>query len=153
MKSPSAQFSRFAMPATLTVKRTMDVVLNLLTETNTTGMEFTSSTILLYVGVLLALPNEALTPTIPLFHTMTSFLPESAWAALFLLFGAFQSMANLSRSRKLRVYAAFCTAGLFGFIGILGASVHPPSLLGAFCKVLAASDIIVYWALGVSGEK
>src|ERR1017187_7711487 len=131
----SARFAAFAMPATMSVKRTFDVLLRLLTETDVTLAEFGSSTTLLFIGVLIALPNEALTSTIPLFHTMTTFLPEWAWALLFLTFGGCQALANLTRSRAGRRYAAFCTFLLFGFVGLLGAAVHPISLLGACFKV------------------
>jgi hypothetical protein len=149
-RSRSARFSAFAMPTTMRIKRTLDVLLRLLTETDVTLAAFGSSMTLLFIGVLLALPNETLTQTTPLFRAMTRFLPEWAWALLFLAFGIFQSLANLSRNRGVRRYAAFCASLFFGFVGLLIAPVHP---IGACFTVQAFVNVIVYWHLGALGAR
>jgi len=145
---------RFAMvmtPPALQVKRLFDGFLRLLTETDTTLAEFTSSTTLLFVGAILALPTAALVPRVPLFHSMASFWPEMAWAACFFALGTIQSAANLSRNRKARRSAAFVAASFFGFLGILGASVHPISILGVVFGVHALTQGITYLRLGMPG--
>jgi hypothetical protein len=152
-RSRSARFAAFTMPSTMRIRRLLDKSVLFLTETDVTLVEFCSSTTLLLVGILLAPPNAKLDQSIPLFHTMTTFLPEWAWAILFLAFGAFQSIANLSHNRGAQRYAAFCAFLFFGFIGLLGAAVRPISLLGAAFAVQSCVNVIVYWHLGVRGAK
>ena len=138
-------------PPTLQARKLFDGFLRLLTETETTLAEFTSSMTLLFVGVILAMPTEALVPRVPLFHSMAAFWPELAWAGCFFILGAIQSAANLSRHRKARRNAAFVAACFFGFLGILGASVHPISILGCVFGIHAFTQGITYLRLGMPG--
>ena len=138
-------------PPALQAKRLFDGFLRLLTETETTLAEFTSSMTLIFVGLILAMPTDALVPRVPLFHSMAAFWPEMAWAGCFFLLGVVQSAANISRLRTSRRYVSFLAACFFGFLGILGLSVHPISILGCVFGVHAFTQGITYLRLGMPG--
>lgn len=135
------------------LKRLLDRLLRLLTDTDTTLVEFLSSSSLIYVGLILAMPNDALSVPAPLFAVMTRFATEGQWAAFFLASGVFQSAANLSRVTPLRRGASFAACGVFLVVGGLGASVHPVSLFGALCKVQALGQALVFLQIGEQERK
>lgn len=134
-------------------RRAFDNLIRLLTATDTTLAEFASSTTLIAIGGILAMPSDALTPTVPLFQSMLNVMPEHPhWSACFIGLGIFQAVANLTRSHPARRYAAFCCAAFYGFVGFLGVYVHPISLLGATFKVHSLVQALVYLHLGVGRE-
>ena len=155
---PSGERAAFKLSSPIT--RWLDFLIRMLTETSTTLAEFVSSTTLIFLGLLMLQPfesgyltREVLSQTAsPLTNMMLALMRENAWGALFLVFGVFQAVANLSRSFRARRLAAFCCGLLFTFIGLLGVSVRPVSLFGAMCKVHAIGQGLVYLTLGVRGS-
>ena len=126
----------------------LDVVMELLTRTETTLTEFVSSTTLLYAGFVLLLPGEALIPGSGLYSQMKLLMSENWWGVLFMAVGLFQSIANLRRDKTLRRTAAAVSAILFGYIGALGFHATPVSVFGAVCKVHCLGQMIAFWHLG-----
>ncbi len=152
-RSTTEMFAVIAGPPTMGLKKGLDIILRLLTQTDTTLAEFLSSSALMAVGFIMALPQETLTLGTPMYEAMRRFLPEGGWALAFFAFGLFQSVANLTRNKKMRRLAAFWCFVFFGFVGALGAVVYPVSLFGAFCKVDAVGNAIIYLQLRVHGER
>lgn len=128
--------------------RLLDAAMEMLTRTETTLAEFISSTTLIYVGVVLALPEQGLVAGSGLYTAMRRLMPEGWWAVVFLAAGLFQSFANLYRSQFLRRMAASVAAAVFAYIGFLGIRVSPVSLFGAMCKAHALGQVIVWLHLG-----
>jgi hypothetical protein len=135
------------------VSRVLDHLVRLLFETDTTLAEFGSSTTLIFLGAILALPEESLISGSGLFVQMKHVIPEGGWSALFLLLGSAQAAANLTRSPRWRRRVAFTLAVVFAFVGFLGARVTPISLFGAVCKVQAIVMSLVGLHLGAHGVR
>ena len=151
----SAHLARFTLPPTLGFKKVFDRFLHVLTETDTTLAEFGSSTSLLAIGVILAMPSESLASNIPLFSLMLNVAPEAPWWALFFLsLGVAQSLANLNRRIQVRRPLAFACATAFGFLGLLGTiSTAPVLILGALFLVQSLVNALVYLRLGLPPRK
>lgn len=112
------------------IRKTIDLIARLLTETDTSIGEFWGSTMLVAMGSWLIVPFHPDTfEAIPVYRLLSSIMPEWAWGLATIAFGFGQAGANLGRNRAARRLAAFAAAVFFAFLFFFAILALSASLL------------------------
>ena len=120
------------------LRRALEKVHDLLTETDTSLFEFVSSTGLVVMGLWLLWPFRPDTfETGAVGPVLAAVFPEPLWALIFIGFGILQSQANLHRNRDARRITAFASACVYGYLCAVAFFHEPASLFVPLFGVLS----------------
>lgn len=133
------------------IRRMLWNFLSLFTLTDTTLVEFESSTTLILLGVMLLLPGQSLLQTTPFHAILLALLPEPWWGVIALAFGLGQSLANMLRLSWGRKASAFGCACLYGFLAICALKVK--SIFLPFLFTLSLVQAFVYLRITIAREQ
>jgi hypothetical protein len=135
------------------VQRFVRDAVNRLTVTETTLVEFWSSTMLLWLGAMFLDSGETLIANVPFHAHLMALMPEHQWGILLGSVGLLQSFANAMHAEYARKFTAITTAGLFFILAFLAHATEPVS---PFFAVFGTSGLVMsvaYISLSLAHER
>jgi len=144
--------SALVRPLILRLENVAEAVLKTLVRTDTTLIEFQSSTTFLAFAAMM-FSGEHLFSNLPIYGAMQRFASERVWGLVCLLLGGVQSAANLYHHRHWRRTAAFGAACGWAFIAILIELVTPWTTALPVYAGFSLMQAIVYLRLSIPAPR